>query len=93
MANWCSWKPDLRKVQPIYPFAAKKQGLTGEVVVRCLIQPEGRATHIRVVASEPDGVFDEATIRAIEKWRFKPGILGGDPVPTWVRIPLKFELN
>lgn len=83
----------VRKAPPVYPFGAKREGLRGVVVIRCLVGIDGLGSKFIVIKSEPKGVFDEAGLTAVRKWRFKPGILGGEPVPTWVRIPLKFELN
>ena len=83
----------IRKAPAVFPFAAKRQGLHGRVVVRCLISIKGDPGKFQIVRSEPEGVFDEAALQAVEKWRFKPGILAGEPVPTWVRIPFKFELE
>ena len=83
----------IRKFQPIYPFAAKRQGVTGVVMIRCLLGRDGTASKFRILKSKPEGVFDDSGIAAVQKWRFKPGILNGHPVPTWVVIPLKFELD
>lgn len=83
----------IRKAPPVYPFGAKRKGVRGEVVIRCLVGIDGMGSKFTIVSSEPAGVFDEAGLEAVKKWRFKPGILGGEPVPTWVRIPFKFELN
>jgi protein TonB len=83
----------VRKAPAVFPFAAKRKGLQGRVVVRCLISIQGNPGKMRIVQSEPEGVFDEAALQAVERWRFKPGILAGEPVPTWVRIPFKFELE
>jgi protein TonB len=83
----------LRKFNPVYPFGAKRQGLTGKVIIRCLIGTDGKAGKLKVLVSKPEGIFDEAALAAVERWLFKPGILGGEAVPTWVRIPITFELN
>ncbi len=83
----------VRKAPPVYPFAAKRKGIRGRVMIRCLIAIDGKARKFEIIESIPEGVFDDASISAVQKWRFKPGILGGEPVPTWVRIPFKFSLN
>jgi protein TonB len=83
----------IRKAPAVYPFSAKRQGLTGKVMIRCLVNVDGTASKHQIVESEPKGVFDEAALEALEKWRFKPGVLGGERVSTWVRVPFVFELN
>ena len=82
-----------RKAPPIYPFNAKKNGTNGYVMIRCLVGIDGIPSKLRILESKPKGVFDDAGLEAVRKWRFKPGVLGGEPVPTWVRIPFKFALN
>jgi protein TonB len=86
----------LRKVRPLYPFSAKRQGLKGWVLMRCLVGKDGLATRIRAVKSEPDDVLDvfgPACVEAVKKYRFSPGEIGGDPVPTRVAFRIIFELD
>ena len=82
-----------RKVPAIYPFGAKRQGIQGKVLVRCLVGIDGVTRKHKILDSQPEGVFDEAALNALEKWVFKPGFLGGEPVPTWIRVPFVFELK
>ncbi len=82
-----------RKVPPVYPFKAKRKGVNGHVMIRCLVGINGKPGKLKIIESVPEGVFDDAGLSAVQKWRFKPGVLGGEPVPTWVRIPFKFSLN
>jgi protein TonB len=82
-----------RKAPAMYPFGAKRQGIRGKVIIRCVVGINGVTRKHKILVSEPKGVFDEAALSAVQRWRFKPGILGGEPVPTWVRVPFVFELN
>jgi TonB family protein len=43
------------------------------------------------VQSSP--VFDDAAESAIRTWRFRPAIMGHQPVAAWVTIPVRFVLN
>jgi protein TonB len=38
-------------------------------------------------------VFDGVSVRAVEKWRFKPAMSNGKPVSVWIAIPVKFSLD
>ncbi len=58
-----------RAPRPKYPTAAK--GAEGWVRVEFYVTPEGRTERVRVMASEPAGVFDEAAISAMEGARFE----------------------
>jgi protein TonB len=86
----------IRKVPPIYPFDANKQGLTGWVLIRCLVDKDGLATRINAVESDPPDALDTfgpSAVDAVKKWRFRPGEIGGDPVPTRVVFRVVFEID
>lgn len=82
----------VRRVRPVYPFKARRKGITGKVTVRFLVNSTGMVEKISIVSSEPEGVFDEAVKDCITKWRFKPGIYQAKPVATWVVAPISFKL-
>lgn len=83
----------VRKVNPTYPFQAKRRGVEGKVIVRFLVDNQGRVSEFSVVQAEPEGVFEESALRAVRKWRFEPGEKDGKPVDTWVQVPIRFELS
>jgi protein TonB len=86
----------IQKVPPIYPFDAKRQGLTGWVMIRCLVDKDGLAIKINAVESDPPDaldIFGPSAVDAVKKWRFSPGEMGGDPVPTRVVFRVIFELD
>ncbi len=83
----------ISQVRPIYPFAARRRGVTGVVVVRFLVDEAGRVGRLSIVRADPPGVFEKSVLDAVSRWRFKPGVLKGKPVPTWVVAPIRFELK
>lgn len=83
----------LGSVEPVYPFSARRKGVEGRVVVRFLVNEEGHVEQPEIVEAEPQGVFEESALSAVRLWRFSPGRIKGDPVPTWVAVPLKFTLS
>ncbi len=83
----------ISRVPPIYPYSAKRRGVTGVVVVRFLVDVQGRVQRLRVMESKPPGIFDKCVHQAVAKWRFKPGVFQGQAVPTWVVVPIKFKLT
>ena len=58
-----------RPPRPRYPSSAK--GVEGWVRVEFYVTPEGRTERVRVMSSEPAGVFDEAAVTAMESARFE----------------------
>jgi protein TonB len=87
-------KPKIIRQMPItYPTLAKRNGIEGRVVIRVLIGIKGKAEKMEVFQSEPEGIFDENAMKSLKYWQFRPGILNGELVQTWVAIPLTFQLN
>lgn len=78
--------------QPIYPFEAKRTGLSGQVVVDFTVNERGDVVEARVVSSS-DRVFEESATRAVMKWKFEPGRRNGGVVPFRMVIPIQFSLN
>ena len=84
--------PKVVRQMPIkFPADAKRNGITGKVVVRCLIGTNGKADKMEIVDSEPAGIFDESAMSTLKYWEFRPGIKEGEMVATWVKVPFKFE--
>ncbi|MES9995890.1 TonB family protein [Desulfovibrio aminophilus] len=83
----------LRKVEPKYPLTARKRQVTGKVLVKFLVDPEGRVRHLDVVESRPEGVFDQAAVEAVSAWEFTPGVLRGRSVSVWMLLPISFTLQ
>lgn len=54
--------------RPKYPREAK--GISGWVRVECVVSPKGRIESVRVVESQPAGLFDQAAIDAMKAARF-----------------------
>lgn len=83
----------LRRTPPHYPKAARARGTTGRVVLQLLVDERGRVTEVRVVESDPAGVFDDAAAAAARGWLFEPGREGQTAVQAWVRQTIRFELE
>lgn len=78
---------------PEYPFAARSRNQSGTVTVRFLVVEDGSVAEVRVLAADPPGVFEASVLRAVRRWRLTPGRLGGQAVPTWVELPVRFDLG
>ncbi len=57
---------------PKYPRAAQRRGQSGWVDIVFTVAVDGNVKDIEVMDSSPEGVFDNAAIRAVEKWAFEP---------------------
>lgn len=56
-----------------------------------LIDPTGRVLDPIVLAADPEGVFDQTTLRAVSRWRFCPPDPGAEPPE--LRSVYQFRLN
>jgi protein TonB len=82
----------LMRINPEYPLRARQDRVEGFVVVNFDIDPKGQVQNAHVVAAKPRGVFEQAALRAIRKWKYRPTIEGGKAV--WergqaVRMPFR----
>ena len=83
----------LKKIDPAYPDRARSLGICGKVVVRFLVEPDGRVSKPSIVEAHPKGYFEQSTLEAVRHWQFKPGCFKGKDVATWVILPVQFRLT
>lgn len=57
--------------QPIYPQAALRRGVEGQVVVEFSLASDGGVTDLRLVRATPAGIFDQAALEAMRGWRYR----------------------
>jgi len=79
--------------KPRYPESARRDGKEGRVLLRVLVNEEGRTASVEVNRSSGVESLDQAALEAIKRWRFSPARLGDRPVESWVRIPIDFRLT
>jgi len=76
---------------PQYTEKALENAIEGTMVVKCAVTAEGAVNSCRVLKSLP--FMDRAAIDALEKWRFKPYMVGGTPVDVDYTFRLKLTLG
>ena len=64
-------KAAIRKVMPIYPEEALREGISGRVEVKIAIGEEGEVLRIKV-RPRTDERLKEALANAVSQWKFKP---------------------
>ncbi len=62
----------LIEVVPTYPEAAEGRDVPGFVEVELTVLPSGEVEDVSVIESEPPGLFDEAAVSAVRRWRYPP---------------------
>lgn len=83
----------LSQQPPQYPYKAARRGIEGWVKVRFEVTEKGSVNKVEVIESEPPGMFDNAAVRAVNRWRFKPRIIDGKAVPGEATQVVEFKLN
>ncbi len=78
---------------PEYPRLAKRRGLEGVVIVEALIDIDGRVADLGLFAGSGHGILDKTALKAVRRWRFTPGTVGGRPKRMWVKVPVRFKLQ
>jgi len=80
------------RVEPAYTEIARKARIQGVVILEAIIDRNGNVTDVRVLKPLPMGL-DQAALDAVKKWKFKPGTLGGRPVPVIFNLTVNFRLQ
>lgn len=82
----------VKQQQPKYPYAMRRYGLVGKVIVDFIVDAQG---HVRnpYVKSSTNPAFDDNAIKAVNEWTFEPGRLDGRPVATHMQVPIIFQLD
>ena len=80
------------RVQPAYPRRAKQAGIEGSVTMEVLINPDGTVSQAKVMEADPPRLFDAAALTAIKRWKFRPKIVDGTPVPQRAKQTIEFTL-
>lgn len=62
----------LKRVHPKYPRRAKMKKKNGQVQLAFLISKKGEVSNITIINATPPGLFEQSSIKAIKKWKFKP---------------------
>jgi len=78
--------------RPDYPESARQEGRQGSVLLRVLVDEQGRSKKIEINRSSGSEALDRAAAEAIKRWRFVPARHGDQPVESWIRIPIDFSL-
>ena len=84
----------ITEVKPQYTAEAMRAKVQGVVWLECIVMPDGSVGNVKVTKSlDPVFGLDEQAVIAARKWKFKPGMRQGQPVPVIITIELTFTLR
>jgi len=82
----------LKTTPPKYPSDAARKREEGWVEVEFTVTPDGSVSNASVVNAQPARVFNDAALRAVEAWTFKPRMENGKAVDERMRRRIEFKL-
>lgn len=77
---------------PVFPPELRKDYPESAVLLEFIITSKGEVFAPQALSSA-NRRFEEAAIRAVERWRFRPGYKSGRPVNTRTRITINFRVE
>jgi TonB family protein len=80
----------VNKVQPVYPEQAKKDRVTGSVILAATISKTGAVEKLRVVSGP--SALQKAALDAVWQWTYRPFLLNGNPIEVKTNITVQFTL-
>lgn len=81
----------LAKPEPQYTEDARRNQITGSVVLRVVFSRNGEVTNIRAIHALPFGLTERA-IAAARQIRFRPATRDGRPVNVYMQLEYNFNL-
>jgi protein TonB len=82
------------KVAPVYPRRAQTRGISGYCIVEYTVTRNGSIRDPRAVDCQPSGVFESASVKAAEKFKYKPRVVDGEPIEVaGVQNKFTYELE
>jgi periplasmic protein TonB len=83
----------LKTVPPDYPRDAYIKHTEGWVEVEFTVTPDGQVTNATVAGANPARVFNDAALRAVQRWTFKPKMDNGKAVEERMKRRIEFKLG
>lgn len=81
----------IAKPEPQYTEDARRNQITGSVVLRVVFSRSGEVTNIRAINPLPFGLTERA-IAAARLIRFRPAMKDGQPVNVFMQLEYNFNL-
>ncbi|MDQ2701556.1 MAG: TonB family protein [Pseudomonadota bacterium] len=78
---------------PPYPEYALDHNLGGLVIMKVHVAADGSVEKAVIERSQPKGVFDDAALATVKRWKFTPAMENGKRVAGAVRVPIAFEIR
>jgi protein TonB len=81
----------LTRIDPDYPEAARRAHLEGTLILEAVITASGSVQEVRVLRTLSP-LLDEAAVRAVRQWRYRPATLDGRAVSVYLTVTVRFGI-
>jgi TonB family protein len=82
----------LKTPDPLYPKSASENRLMGDTTVSMTVLADGSVGDVQLVGSSGHSM-DDATLKTLKGWKFKPATCGVEPVVSDVKVVVSFRLR
>ena len=82
----------IKKVNPIFPEEARKQEISGQVVLSVRSDERGNIVAVKIVKS-PHDLLSKASVEAVKQWKYEPMLIKGKPMPIIFTVTMNFRLK
>lgn len=84
----------VRATAPRYPLNELKNGVEGTVVLRVLVDIDGKPLDVTIETSSGNRNLDRSALQHVLKtWRFKPAMQNGQAVQAYGLVPIAFNMQ
>ena len=81
----------LKRINPAYPEAARRRGISGKIVLTAHINVLGQVEEVSAISGNP--FLAQAAIDAVRQWVYSPLLRNGKPQPSDETIVMGFSLR
>jgi TonB family protein len=81
----------IHKVEVKYPGVAKAAHISGTVILQATISKTGEISNVHALCGPK--ILQEACLKAVRKWKYRPYLLNGEPVELETTITSVFRIG
>ena len=78
----------VRRVRPVYPKLARQKKAHGPVLLRVVVDKEGRVDTVQVL--EGSTLLAQSAVDAVKQWRYRPYLHRGEAVVFQTKVSVDF---
>ncbi|MBV71994.1 MAG: hypothetical protein CMH52_11745 [Myxococcales bacterium] len=83
----------IKRVKPRYPKAALRAGIEGKIIFLLTVGVDGRVRKAKALGKKLGYGLDEAAMKAVKKFKYRPATVDGKAVVSTVRFNCIFVLE